>query len=206
MLGVMWRGALVIAVAGCGGQPAPPPEPPPTCAAVADHVRALMPAGDPDASAVRTALETRCASDGWAADALRCMYDEPSLTARHHCKDKLTAPQREALDADIARAAQTVSTVGAYRYAVVDTLTRLDAILAGKDCVAMAGEMQALNATWHARTASANAWQKAHAAEAAPVDNEVAAKFATKYQNVMAGMMRCNNDPAFQAALAAFNK
>ncbi len=76
----------------------------PTCAAVADHVLALLTPNDasPDhAQQVRDVLDRRCRDDRWALDVTSCMIGEGDLHARHHCQDKLTAEQRIAFNRDL---------------------------------------------------------------------------------------------------------
>jgi hypothetical protein len=94
--------ALVVALgAACYAQPAPASGPP-TCAQAADHVLALLGAGDDHAHRVHDVLAERCRADQWGSDVTRCMLDEPELHASHHCQDRLTADQRIAFTRDVA--------------------------------------------------------------------------------------------------------
>ena len=70
------------------------------CTAVSDHVYAMLPQDD-HGKHVRDAVAARCAKDEWPAAARTCMMDTKTLHDGHHCKDRLTAEQHVALDADL---------------------------------------------------------------------------------------------------------
>ena len=72
----------------------------PTCAAVSEHVYAMLPQDD-HGKHVRDALVARCGKDGWPGAARSCMMDTKTLHDGHHCKDRLTSEQHAALDADL---------------------------------------------------------------------------------------------------------
>ena len=92
------RFAPVLLIAACHhGATAPPAA---SCAGVADHVYAMLPQDDHGRS-VREAVATRCAKDAWPVAARDCMMVTKTLHDGHHCKDRLTAEQRGALDSDL---------------------------------------------------------------------------------------------------------
>jgi hypothetical protein len=92
---------LVVAACHHG---APPPAGP-TCTAIADHVRMLLGPESPRASRIHDAFAARCERDGWDGDARACIVATTSLRNPRHCKAKLTAAQRAALDRDLAEIA-----------------------------------------------------------------------------------------------------
>ena len=91
------RFALVLLVA-CHHGPTPPASP--ACTEVADHVYGMLPQDDHGKS-VRDAFAARCAKDAWAPDARTCILVLNTVHDGHHCKDRLTPPQRSALDAEL---------------------------------------------------------------------------------------------------------
>lgn len=93
------RLAGILFIAACHHGAAPPPSP--SCAAVAEHVGALI--GErPGASAVRDVVATRCASDRWRDDARACMLATTSLDNPQRCKARLTTAQRGAFERSLA--------------------------------------------------------------------------------------------------------
>ena len=79
----------------------------PSCAATADHVRGLLGPRATRAGQIRDTFALRCESDGWDDDARACVVATTSLSKPRHCKAKLTADQRAALDRDLALVAAT---------------------------------------------------------------------------------------------------
>ena len=79
----------------------------PSCTATADHVRGLLGPRATRAGEIRDAFAARCESDGWDDDARACVVATTSLSKPRHCKAKLTADQRAALDRDLAVVAAT---------------------------------------------------------------------------------------------------
>lgn len=87
--------AWLLAAAACHHGAAPQA---PSCAAAADHVRALLGPGSPRASRIRDAFAARCEADGWSDDARDCVVATTSLSRPRHCKARLSPQQRAALD------------------------------------------------------------------------------------------------------------
>src|SRR5579884_579410 len=92
--------AAASAVAGCHVDPPLPPVA--TCAEVADHVYALLPAKSSRSRAVRDAMEHRCDADHWSERTRNCIAEEPALDSRRGCRETLTASQRTQLDAALS--------------------------------------------------------------------------------------------------------
>lgn len=118
------RYTLLLLAACHHGSSAPTP---PACTQVADHVAGMLPKDDAaHVRSIRDAFTARCAKDGWKSDARDCMLATTSLHDGRHCKDKLSAPQRAALDGDLEaidkkRAMKLPAECEAYR-AVVERL------------------------------------------------------------------------------------
>ena len=71
----------------------------PTCTAAAEHVRELL--GGQRAIQVRNVFAQRCDADGWSDEVRACVVATTSLRNPRHCKAKLPADQRAALDRDL---------------------------------------------------------------------------------------------------------
>lgn len=93
------RLAWVLLVAACYHGDA---EPSATCTAAAEHVRALIRPASPRANRIRDVLAVRCSVDDWSDEARACVVATRSLRDPQHCKAKLTADQRAALDQELA--------------------------------------------------------------------------------------------------------
>lgn len=92
------RLAWLFVIAACyrgGAQQAAP-----TCTAAAEHVRELL-AGGPRATKIRNVFALRCDADGWSDEVRECVVATTSLRNPRHCKAKLAAEQRAALDRDL---------------------------------------------------------------------------------------------------------
>lgn len=100
------RLALLLVVAACGSKaPARPVErPPPTCIAAADHVLDLVEPKDDRARKVRDIFQRRCEQDAWSAEARTCVVETTSLKDPRGCKARLSPPQRDALERELAEA------------------------------------------------------------------------------------------------------
>ena len=100
------RLAWVLTIAACYHGGAEPPAP--TCTDAAEHVRALIDLQGPQGAqgarggGIRDVIAERCAADGWSAEVRACVVATPSLRQPQHCKAKLTAAQRAALDHGLA--------------------------------------------------------------------------------------------------------
>ena len=76
--------------------------PPPTCAAAAEHVRVLLRPASARANRIRDVLAARCSADAWSGEVRVCVVATRTLRDPQHCKAKLTAEQRGALDRELA--------------------------------------------------------------------------------------------------------
>lgn len=76
--------------------------PPPTCTAAAEHVRALIQPASARANRIRDVFAERCDVDEWSAEVRECVVATRSLDKPRHCKAKLTAEQRAALDLELS--------------------------------------------------------------------------------------------------------
>lgn len=99
------RFAWLLVLAACHHGAAAPDAP--TCVVAADHVRGLLGPRSPRAGQIRDTFAARCQADGWDDDARACVVATTSLTKPRHCKARLTADQRAALDRDLALVAST---------------------------------------------------------------------------------------------------
>lgn len=81
------------------GDAAPPP---PTCTAAAEHVRALIQPASARANQIRDVFAERCDVDEWSAEVRECVVATRSLDSPQHCKAKLTAEQRAALNLELS--------------------------------------------------------------------------------------------------------
>jgi hypothetical protein len=99
------RFAWLLVLAACHHGAAPSDAP--SCAAAADHVRGLLGPRSPRAGQIRDTFAMRCETDGWDDDARACVVATSSLSKPRHCKARLTADQRTALDRDLALVAAT---------------------------------------------------------------------------------------------------
>jgi hypothetical protein len=99
---VAWLAAWLLTAAAChhGGAPADAP----SCAAAADHVRGLLGPSSPRTSRIRDAFAARCEVDGWDVDVRACVVATASLRKPRHCKARLSAEHRVALDRALAAA------------------------------------------------------------------------------------------------------
>jgi len=70
-------------------------------------VRGLLGPHSPRAGQIRDTFAMRCETDGWDDDARACVVATSSLSKPRHCKARLTADQRAALDRDLALVAAT---------------------------------------------------------------------------------------------------
>lgn len=96
---------LALLLAACGStQSAPREPPPPSCDAVADHVRTLLDEPEDHERAVHSIFATRCERDRWAAEPRRCIVETRSLADPQNCKAKLTPAQRDVLDRELRAA------------------------------------------------------------------------------------------------------
>jgi hypothetical protein len=92
--------AWILAVAACHHGVAEPP--PPTCTAAAEHVRELLGPGAERSIRIRDVFAARCDADAWSIEVRACVVATTSLRNPRHCKAKLTAEQRSALDRELA--------------------------------------------------------------------------------------------------------
>jgi hypothetical protein len=99
------RLAWLLVIAACHHGSAPSATP--TCATAADHVRGLLGPESPRASRIRDVFAVRCEADGWDIEARECVVATTSLRNPRHCKSRLTAEQRTALDRELAAVAAT---------------------------------------------------------------------------------------------------
>ena len=70
-------------------------------------MRGLLGPNASRAGQIRDTFALRCETDGWDDDARACVVATTSLSKPRHCKAKLTADQRAALDRDLALVAAT---------------------------------------------------------------------------------------------------
>jgi hypothetical protein len=94
------RWLVVVAIVACRHGEPPPTQPASRCDDVADHIRTMLPDGD-RAAKTRDVFAKRCGSDAWPAEAQSCLLGLQTLHDGHHCKGKLSAEQRGALDHDL---------------------------------------------------------------------------------------------------------
>lgn len=79
---------------------------------------------DEHGKSIRDVFAAQCAKDNWASATRNCMLDTKTLHDGHHCKDRLTAEQRSALDGELEalekkRAAELPKECERYRLLVV---------------------------------------------------------------------------------------
>jgi len=193
----------LLALAACHTDP--PPAPPPSCGQVAEHVRALMPPDDANARPIHDVFVKRCTADHWGADVLRCIGEEPSLTARRHCREQLTPLQRDALDADLAPIAQRVATPAGYRTVMTEVVVALGDMMGDPSCDKIAGELRAYYGRNKARIKSARAWEKTHAADAQNIKHQLLGDLSASFEPLMNAVERCVTSEAFNAAMQDFD-
>ena len=97
---------LLVLVVACGGSPKSSAKavekPAPACTAVGDHMLVLIEPKDDHARKIRDAFALRCEQDKWSPASRTCVVETKSLDEPRGCKQQLAAPQREALERDLA--------------------------------------------------------------------------------------------------------
>jgi len=105
--GLAWLG---LALAACGGPPAPPAAPrgPTACARASDNMVQTMldrlSVKDPPptelADAIRNLIRERCERDAWSAEATKCLIAMKQQDEAARCAELLTEAQQAALVRD----------------------------------------------------------------------------------------------------------
>jgi len=106
-LRTLWLAAAVVACGGAVPPPAPPPGPT-ACARAADNmvavVLARLAASDAPpteaADGLRNLIRERCETDGWSAEATRCLIAMKQQADAEPCAASLTSDQQAALVRD----------------------------------------------------------------------------------------------------------